>query len=250
MRFDRDGDKKKCTQTLAAVDPEAMSYERLLDVCRKLHLPDADCQEVFRRMVFNILANNTDDHNKNFSFMMSRKGEWSISPAYDMTFIFNVGGYQPHSEHCLLMRGKVAEWTKEDVLLFAEQNDIKNPDKIIRQVAEAVRSFRTLAERNGVRQEWIGRIEECLMAHLREWGFEDCELEIEPWRLEDGREVTNVHLEQAYKGNIHLYATIDGVPHRWVFRPFMPEYTQIAERGIANIPADLLREWVEKLHRG
>ena len=60
-RFDRDGDRKLYTQTLAAISPEAESYEQLIDVCRKLHLPEADCQEVFRRMVFNILANNTDE---------------------------------------------------------------------------------------------------------------------------------------------------------------------------------------------
>ena len=65
-RFDRDGEKKVHTQTLAAIYPDADSYEQLITVCRKLHLPEADCQEVFRRMVFNILSNNTDDHNKNF----------------------------------------------------------------------------------------------------------------------------------------------------------------------------------------
>jgi serine/threonine-protein kinase HipA len=69
-RFDRDGNGKLHTQTLAAMYPEADTYEKLLMVCRKLHLPEVDCQEVFRRLVFNILTNNTDDHNKNFSFIM------------------------------------------------------------------------------------------------------------------------------------------------------------------------------------
>ena len=69
-RFDRDKTGKLHTQTLAAMDPEADSYEKLLAVCRKLHLPEVDCQEVFRRMVFNILANNTDDHHKNFTFII------------------------------------------------------------------------------------------------------------------------------------------------------------------------------------
>ena len=247
QRFDRINGEKVHLQTLAAMNPDAYSYEQLMLVCRNLHLPDATGEEIFRRMVFNYLANNTDDHNKNFSFMMNRKGEWSISPAYDMTFIFNVGGYQPHSEHCLLMRGKVADWTKEEVLLFAEQNDIKNPEKIIRQVADAVMNFRALAERNGVRQEWIGRIEECLKGHLREWNLVDSGKSIvESFRLEDGREVRDVHLEQAYKGNIHLYATIDGVERRWVLRPSMPEYARIVECGIANVPDEWLREWIEE----
>ena len=55
-----------------------------------------------------------------------------------------------------------------------------------------------------------------------------------------------MHLEQAYKGNIHLHATIDGVARRWVLRPSMPEYAQIVERGIANVPEEWLREWVEE----
>ena len=82
-RFDRDGERKIYTQTLAAISPDADSYEQLIAVCRKLHLPESDCQEVFRRMVFNILANNTDDHNKNFSFIMDEDGSWRLSPAYE-----------------------------------------------------------------------------------------------------------------------------------------------------------------------
>ena len=58
--------KNVYTQTLAAASPGADSYEQLITVCRKLHLPETDCYEVFRRMVFNVLANNTDDHNKIF----------------------------------------------------------------------------------------------------------------------------------------------------------------------------------------
>lgn len=73
-RFDRKDGKKVHTQTLAAVSPSAGSYEQFIAVCQKLHLPETDCYEVFRRMVFNVLANNTDDHNKNFSFVMSEDG--------------------------------------------------------------------------------------------------------------------------------------------------------------------------------
>lgn len=246
QRFDRINGEKIHLQTLAAMNPDASSYELLMLVCRNLHLSDDAGEEIFRRMVFNHLANNTDDHNKNFSFMMSPRGEWSLAPAYDLTFIFNVGGFQPHREHCLLMRGKIADWMKEDVLLFARQNDIKNPEKIIRQVAAAVMNFRTLAERNGVRPEWIGRVEDCLNAHLREWGLGVRMMDARLWRLEDGREVTNAYLEQAYKGNIHLHATIDGTHRRWVIRPSMPEYTTISAVGIPNITVDMLKQLVEE----
>ena len=69
-RFDRDEERKLHMQTLAALYPDADSYEKLLMVCRKMRLPESTQEEVFRRMVFNILANNTDDHNKNISFLM------------------------------------------------------------------------------------------------------------------------------------------------------------------------------------
>ena len=171
-RFDRDKTGKLHTQTLAAMNPEADSYEKLLAVCRKLHLPEVDCQEVFRRMVFNILANNTDDHHKNFTFIMNRQGLWRLSPAYDMTYIFDTGGYLPNKEHCLMIGGKLQDITHEDIIAFAGDAGIRAPESIIRKVAAAVASFRQLAEKNGVKSEWIGRIESCLSEHLDLWGFE------------------------------------------------------------------------------
>jgi serine/threonine-protein kinase HipA len=248
QRFDRRDGEKMHLQTLAAMDPDADSYGALMLTCRKLHLPDAAMDEIFRRMVFNYLANNTDDHHKNFAFMMNHKGEWAITPAYDMTFIFNVRGYQPELNHCLSLRGKRSDWTMEDVLSFANENGIRNPEKIIRQVAAAVMNFRALAEKNEVKPEWIGRIEDVLLTHLREWGFTSGEpnAESREWRAVSGQMVTNVYLEQAYKGNIHLYATIDGVARRWVLRPSMPEYGHIAEIGIPNVPFDILKHLVEE----
>ena len=118
-RFDRENGRKLHIQTLAAMYPDAASYEDMLLVCRKLQLPETDSEEVFRRMVFNIMANNTDDHNKNFSFIMNPQGQWRLAPAYDMTFIFNTGGYQAQEEHCLSAGGKLRNFTKEDILAFA-----------------------------------------------------------------------------------------------------------------------------------
>ena len=62
-------------------------------------------------MVFNILANNTDDHNKNFSFLMDEQGRWRLSPAYDLTYIFNTVGFLPETRHCLMIRGKLDDIT-------------------------------------------------------------------------------------------------------------------------------------------
>lgn len=169
-RLDRDGSKKVHTQTLAAINPDADSYEQLIATCRKLHLPEADCQEVFRRMVFNVLANNTDDHNKNFSFTMTEDGSWRLSPAYDITYVINRGGYLPNEEHCLFIRAKLSGFTRGDIINFARDNGIRRPDTVIRDVASSLKNFRTIASKNGVAEEWIGRVESTIVEHLRSWG--------------------------------------------------------------------------------
>lgn len=170
-RFDRKGECRLHTQTLAALFPEADSYEKLLIVCRKMRLPELTQEEVFRRMVFNILANNTDDHNKNFSFLMDMEGKWSLAPAYDLTYIFNIGGYLPEETHCLMMRGKLSGHTKDDALTVAKDNGIRKTESIIQQVAEAVAQFRNFAKRNGVKEQWTSAVEATLNQHFEDWGF-------------------------------------------------------------------------------
>ena len=137
-RFDRDEERKLHMQTLAALYPDADSYEKLLMVCRKMRLPESTQEEVFRRMVFNILANNTDDHNKNFSFLMDESGQWQLSPAYDMIYIFNVGGFLPEKMHCLMMQGKLQGQTLEDALALGKDNGIRKAETIINEVASAI----------------------------------------------------------------------------------------------------------------
>ena len=169
-RFDRDGEQKVHTQTLAAIYPDADSYEQLITVCRKLHLPEADCQEVFRRMVFNILSNNTDDHNKNFSFIMQKDGSWQLSPAYDMTYIIDNGGYLPNEDHCLYIRAKLRNVTREDVIQFAHDNGIRRPDSIIRDIVGSLKQFRSIATKFGVSEQWTGRVEATIIGHMKAWG--------------------------------------------------------------------------------
>lgn len=170
-RFDRDEERKLHMQTLAAIYPDADSYEKLLMVCRKMRLPESTQEEVFRRMVFNILANNTDDHNKNFSFLMDESGKWRLSPAYDMTYIFNTGGYLPETMHCLMMQGKLSGQTMDDALRIAKDNGIRKAEAIIGQVAEAVGRFRGFAEKYHVQERWISAVETCLTSHLNAWGM-------------------------------------------------------------------------------
>lgn len=245
-RFDRaEGKKKLHTQTLAAMNAEATSYEQLVLVCRTLNLPETAIEEVFRRMVFNILANNTDDHNRNFSFIMNKNGEWSLSPAYDMTYIFNKGGYQPESERCLSLAGKLRDIALDDVLSFAKANDIKRAKGIIESVAKAISSFRTLATHNGVREEWIGRIEQGLNKHLEEWGLQAATPAI-AYVDSHGRRILNVRIDQAYKGNYHLLATIDSRPRKYIIRESTPLHTEITSIGVTNITKEQLAAWVEE----
>ena len=245
-RFDRDETGKLHTQTLAAMDPEADSYEKLLVVCRKLHLPEVDCQEVFRRMVFNILANNTDDHHKNFSFIMSRQGTWRLSPAYDMTYIFDTDGYLPNREHCLMIGGKYQDIGHEDVVAFAKDAGIRAPESIIRKVVAAVVSFRPLAEKYGVRSEWTGRIESCLADHLSSWGYGTRQ---STFSYDDasGHHVENARIEQALKGNLHLLATIDGRSMKYIIRKGTAEHEALSKSGLANMTIETITALVAQL---
>ncbi|QFQ13107.1 type II toxin-antitoxin system HipA family toxin [Pseudoprevotella muciniphila] len=247
-RFDRNETGKLHTQTLAAMNPEADSYEKLFSVCRKLHLPEVDCQELFRRMVFNILANNTDDHNKNFTFVMNRQGKWRLSPAYDMTYIFDLGGYLPNKEHCLMVGGKLQDITREDILHFARENSIHRADAVICEVAAALRQFRSVAKKNGVPEQWAGRIETTIIDHLKSWGEWEGENAM-PEQIISGHTVSNLRIEQAYKGNFHLLATIDGSERKFIIGKNKEEYALIEKTGIANLTFTQLKAMAEKFFK-
>ena len=245
QRFDRDEERKIHMQTLAALYPEADSYERLMMVCRKMRLPAATFDEVFRRMVFNILANNTDDHNKNFSFLMDEQGKWSLSPAYDLTYIFNSGGYLPEQTHCLMMNGKLYGHTKEDALAFAKENGVRKPENIINEVASAISQFRSFAEKYLVEERWISAVETRLRELLDSWGFSDLPKAMFDIQI-NGKLLEKVHIEQTYKGNFHLLAEIDGQSRKLVIGKNKEEYAIIESVGPANLTIEQLKEVAEK----
>lgn len=246
QRFDRKDGKKVHTQTLAAISPGSDSYEQLIAVCRKLHLPEADCYEVFRRMVFNVLANNTDDHNKNFSFIMSEDGSWHLSPAYDITYIFDNGGFLPDEDHCMYIRAKLRDITREDAIQFAKDNGIRRPDAIIRDVVHALSQFRAVATKYGVAEQWIGRVESTIFHHLKSWGYLEDKTHSSGEFIINGHVVKNIRMEQAYKGNFHLYAEIDGRERKFVIGKNKEEFSLIESLGIVNLSSDLLKNMVEK----
>ena len=244
-RFDRDGERKIYTQTLAAISPDADSYEQLISVCRKLHLPESDCQEVFRRMVFNILANNTDDHNKNFSFIMNEDGSWRLSPAYDITYIIDRGGFLPNEDHCLYIRAKLRGITRDDVIQFAQDNGIRRPDTIIREVADSLKQFRTVATEYKVSVQWIGRVETTIVSHLKDWGELEDNANM-PELFINGHTISNLRIEQAYKGNYHLLAVIDGKECKYIISKNKEEFFLIEKTGISYLTTEQLVSMAEK----
>lgn len=245
QRFDREGDRKLHTQTLAAIYPEADSYEQLMVVCRKLHLPETDCQEVFRRMVFNILANNTDDHNKNFSFIMKEDGSWRLSPAYDMTYIIDNGGYLPNESHCLYIRAKLRGITRDDAMQFARDNGIRRPDAIIREVVESLKQFRSVATKYGVSEQWIGRVEATIVEHLKAWGEWKEDVSAAEVTI-NGHTVSEFHIEQQYKGNYCLQAKVDGDNRKYIIRKGTPEHDELTKMGLANLTEEMEMELVAR----
>ena len=118
---------------------------------------------MYRRMVFNIYAGCTDDHNRNFSFMMKKDGKWHITPAYDLTFTVSIeNGYVEGDEHELSVRGKFSEITDKDLLLFAKENDIKNAESIIFEVKSAINKVAFLLLNVGVDKERANAIDSYL----------------------------------------------------------------------------------------
>lgn len=244
-RFDRMGEQKLHMQTLAALYPEADSYERLLWVCRKMRLPERDSKEVFRRMVFNILANNTDDHIKNFSFLMDEQGRWSLSPAYDLTYIFNNGGYLPEIHHCMMIHGKTTNVTLNDVMVIAAENGIREAKDIIHEVADAILDFHLMAIQYGVQERWISSVECTLNNNLELWGLKKPSKQNTVSNIA-GHKIENLHLEQQFKGNYLLQATIDGKKLKYIIRKGTPEHEVLTQTGLSNLTEEQMEELVQR----
>ena len=175
---------------------------------------------------------------------MTPDGKWRLSPAYDMTFIFDLGGYLPNRDHCIFARGKLSGLTLQDALDFAKENGIRRPESIIRKVAESIARFREFATECGAADEWIGRIETCLDANLKAWEFK--QEEGESVAEIDGHSIENPQLTQAYKGNLHLSATVDGKDRKYIIRQGTEEYERITKAGISNIKNEYLMELVRR----
>lgn len=165
-RFDRlDGGAKLHMQSLGALAhfdfnaAGAYSYEQAMLVMRQLGLPTAAVEEQFRRMVFNIVARNQDDHVKNIAFLMDKQGAWSLAPAFDITYAYNPDGSWT-SRHQMSMNGKRDDFVRDDFRACARSVSLKRgrADAILDEVLEAVSRWLRFAKDAGVRKAWREQI--------------------------------------------------------------------------------------------
>ena len=165
-RFDRAADgAKRHMQTLSAMAhfsidrPGEHSYEQLFEVCLRLGLTEAELVEQSRRVAFNIVARNQDDHAKNTSFLMDPSGGWSLSPAYDLTFSYNPAG-QWTKTHQTSVAGKLDGFAIDDFVTCVETAGIdrRRATEILAEVCDAVARWPTFAEASGVPADQMDRI--------------------------------------------------------------------------------------------
>jgi serine/threonine-protein kinase HipA len=166
-RFDRVNNEKVYMQTLCGLAhfdyniPGAHSYEQTFQIMRQMRLPYFDMEQLYRRMVFNVMARNQDDHTKNISFLMDKSGTWSLSPAYDVTFAYNPTNFWLKS-HQMSINGKRDGILLDDLLAVAKNVNIKKPLEIIQQVRSILLNWKKYAAIAGIKKEQVNEIEKFL----------------------------------------------------------------------------------------
>jgi serine/threonine-protein kinase HipA len=163
-RFDRlDNGEKVHVQTLCALAEldfrqiGTHDYAQLFVLIDQLGLGAEARGEAFRRMVFNVAAANCDDHTKNFSFTLPRGGQWSLSPAYDVTHAHSPNSHWTR-QHLMAVNGRTTEITRADVLEVGDRFSVPRVSSTIDQVLDAVASWPNFAARAGVPEEATKRI--------------------------------------------------------------------------------------------
>jgi serine/threonine-protein kinase HipA len=157
-RFDRLSDGGKLhMQSLAALAhfdfnaAGAYSYEQAFGVIRRLELPMAAREQQFRRMLFNVVARNQDDHVKNIAFLMDKAGAWSLSPAFDVTYAYNPTGLWT-CHHQMTINGRNDDFTRDDFKAVALVAGLKRgrSEAILTEVMETVKAWPRYAKTAGV----------------------------------------------------------------------------------------------------
>ncbi|SDS76308.1 serine/threonine-protein kinase HipA [Gillisia sp. Hel1_33_143] len=173
QRFDRgENNQKHHVQTFCAMqhydfnDVNSYSYEQLFQTMRILGLPYPQAEEIYRRMVFNVLAQNCDDHTKNFAFLLEKDKDWSIAPAYDVCYAYSPESIWVH-QHALSINGKRKDITREDLQAVGKSMNIKKMNDIIDHILEVVKNWENYASEVSMNQPLKNKIKESLSTHLK-----------------------------------------------------------------------------------
>ena len=166
-RFDRQNGEKQHILTATGMtgwdfkSPEMSTYENLFELSVFLKIPHAQVEELFKRMVFNVVFANTDDHLKNHSFLYQKeKDNWRLSPAYDLTYALNPLLAYTKTSRALSVNGKRREINQADLLTIAETFTVKNPLGIIEEVEGGIAFWREKALELGLEHRIIRKIED------------------------------------------------------------------------------------------
>lgn len=173
QRFDREANKGKIhIQSFCALqhydftEVNSYSYEQLFETLRLLSLPYPQAEQLFRRMVFNVIARNCDDHTKNFAFMMGTNGVWKLSPAFDVCH-----SYRPEStwvsQQSLSVNGKRKDIGRDDLLTVAKQMNIKKAPHIITELSEIINNWKEYANETKVDVVLRDAIDKTLIKQIR-----------------------------------------------------------------------------------
>lgn len=212
-RFDRtDNGDKIHMQTLAAMAhydrDELHSYEEGFKIMRTLNLPYNSMEQFFRRMVFNVVARNHDDHTKNHSFLMDRRGRWSLAPAYDLCYSYSPEGRWT-SVHQMCINGKRDNFTWDDLSVTGKRMDINQPDNIIAGIVDVVSRWRDYAKDCGVHVNHAVLIEKNLIL----WSDKNLKEKIEDTTqqiTDDRHEIKNIIIFESAGGVYKIRCKIDG----------------------------------------
>lgn len=157
-RFDRDRNRKIHFQSLNGLahlsyrKPGEYAYAELFEVARRLNLPATASEQLFRRMIFNVVARNHDDHSKNFAFMFDEEKSWHLAPAFDVVFSYKPGSRWVNN-HCMTINGKRDGFRREDFYGFSTLSPLfskRKIDQIVDEVTASVARWPELAKTYGV----------------------------------------------------------------------------------------------------
>ena len=163
-RFDRRGNHKVHVQTfcgLAHLDfnsPYVHGYEQYLRTVLELKLGAPALEQAWIRCAFNVAAVNCDDHTKNLAFLLDDSGNWSLAPAYDTCFSHNPAAGKWTRQHQMLVGGKAWDITATDLVALADKFDVRQPDALLKRVADALARWPEFARMAGIPREETARI--------------------------------------------------------------------------------------------